>query len=113
MGCLKCKTDQTRFQGAEMDGKRVKEEGMEECEKDVCRGHTKAADKKLLYIRREALRQLFGDTCIDRYQALWKVGAVVERAARRADSIARSSALEYLRESLKRPQRTGAGVRAR
>jgi len=51
------------------------------------------AGKKLLYIRREALRQLFGDTCIDSYHALWKVGAVVERAARRADSIRRSSAL--------------------
>ena len=48
MGCLKCKTDQTRFQGAEMDGKRVKEGGLEECEKDVCGGHTKAAGKKLL-----------------------------------------------------------------
>ena len=85
-----------------MDGKRVKEEGLEECEKDVWRGgHTKVAGKTLLYIRREALRQLFGDTCIDNYQTLWKVGAVVERAARRADSIARSSALQHLRESLK------------
>ncbi len=84
-----------------MDGKRVKEEGMEECEKDVCRGHTKAADKKLLYIRREALRQLFGDTCFDSYQALWKVGALVKRAARRTDIIARSLDLQHLRESLK------------
>ena len=48
MGCLKSKTDQTRFQGAEMDGKRVKEEGLEECEKDVWRGHTKVAGKQLL-----------------------------------------------------------------
>ena len=55
-------------------------------------GHTKVSGKKLLYIRREALRQLFCDTCLDSYQALWKVGAVVERATRRADSIARSSA---------------------
>ena len=76
-----------------VDGKRVNEVGLEECEKDVWRGHTKVAGKKLLYIRREALRQLFGDTCIDSYHALWKVGAVVERAARRADSIRRSSAL--------------------
>ncbi len=59
------------------------------------------AGKKLLYIRREALRQLFGDTCIDSYQALGKVGAVVERAARRVGSIARSSALQHLCESLK------------
>jgi hypothetical protein len=59
------------------------------------------AGKTLLYIRREALRQLFGDKCIDSYQALWKVGAVVERAARQACTIARSSALQHLRESLK------------
>ncbi len=75
-----------------MDGKSVKEEGLEECEKDVWRGHTKVAGKKLLYIRREeleALWQLFGDTCIHSYQSLWKVGDVVKRAVRRADSIAR------------------------
>ena len=50
------------------------------------------AGKKLLYIRREeleALWQLFGDTCIHSYQSLWKVGDVVKRAVRRADSIAR------------------------
>ena len=51
------------------------------------------AGKKLIYIRREALRQLFGDTSIDSFQAPWKVGAVVERAARRADSITRFSVL--------------------
>ena len=43
---------------------------------------------------------MFGDTCIHSYQDLWKVGGVVERAARWADSIARSSALQHLRESL-------------
>jgi hypothetical protein len=59
------------------------------------------AGKTLLYIRREALRQLFCDTCIHSYQALGKVGALVERAVWRADSIARSSALQLLRESLK------------
>jgi hypothetical protein len=79
----------------------VKEEGLEECEKDMWRGQTKVAGKKLRYIRREALRQLFGDTCIDSYQALGKVGAVVEKAARRAESIARSLALQHLRDSLK------------
>ena len=58
------------------------------------------AGKKLLYIHKEALRKVFGDTSIHSYQDLWKVGGVVERAARRADSIARSSALQHLRESL-------------
>jgi hypothetical protein len=67
---------------------------------------------ELLYIHKEVLRQVLGDTSIYGYQDLWKVGGVVERAARRADRIVRSSALEYLSESLKRPQRTGAGVRA-
>ena len=52
---------------------------------------------------------MFGDTCIHRYQTLWKVGVVVERVARRADSIARSSALQHLRESLK--LRGGGGQR--
>jgi hypothetical protein len=83
-----------------LDGKSVREYGLEESEKDLWRGRTKVAGKKLLYIHKEALRQVFGDTSIYSYQDLWKVGGVVERAARRADSIARSSALEYLRESL-------------
>ena len=83
-----------------LDGKSVREYGLEESEKDLWRGRTKVAGKKLLYIHKEALRQEFGDTSIYRYQDLWKVGGAVERAARRADSIARFSALQYLRESL-------------
>jgi hypothetical protein len=83
-----------------LDRKSVKEYGLEESDKDLWRGRTKVAGKKLLYIHKEALRQVFGDTSIYRYQDLWKVGGVVERAARRADSIARSSALQHLRESL-------------
>jgi hypothetical protein len=76
-----------------LDRKSVKEYGLEESEKDLWRGRTKVAGKKLLYIHKEALRKVFGDTSIHSYQNLWKVGGVVERAARRADSIARSSAL--------------------
>jgi hypothetical protein len=83
-----------------LDGKSVKEYGLEESDKDLWRGRTKVAGKKLLYIHKEALRQVFGDTSIHSYQDLWKVGGVVERAARQADSIARSSALQHLRESL-------------
>jgi hypothetical protein len=58
------------------------------------------AGKKLFYIHKEALRKVFGDASIHSYQDLWKVGGVVESAARRADSIARSSALQHLRASL-------------
>ena len=83
-----------------LDRKSVKEYGLEESDKDLWRGRTKLAGKKLLYIHKEALRKVFGDTSIHSYQDLWKVGGVVERAARRADSIARSSALQHLRESL-------------
>jgi len=83
-----------------LDRKSVKEYGLEESDKDLWRGRTKVAGKKLLYIHKEALRKVFGDTSIHSYQDLWKVGGVVERAARRADSIARSSALQHLRESL-------------
>jgi hypothetical protein len=59
------------------------------------------SSKKLLKLRTEALRHVFCDTSIKSYQDLWEVGGVVERAARRADSIARFSALQHLRESLK------------
>jgi hypothetical protein len=83
-----------------LDRKSVKDYGLEESDKDLWRGRTKVAGKKLLYIHNEALWQVFGDTSIHSYQDLWKVGGVVERAARRADSIARSLALQHLRESL-------------
>ncbi len=73
---------------------------MEESDKDLWRGRIKVAGKKLLYIHNEALRKVLGDTSIRSYQDLWKVGGVVERAARRADSIARSSTLQPLSESL-------------
>jgi hypothetical protein len=83
-----------------LDHKSVKDYGLEESQMDLWREHTKVAGKKLLKFRTEALRQVFGDTSISSYQALWKVGGVVERAARRADSIARSLALQHFRESL-------------
>jgi hypothetical protein len=83
-----------------LDRKSVKEYGLEESDRDLWRGNIKVAGKKLLYFRREALRKVFCDTSIHSYQDLWKVGGVVERAARRADSIARSSALQHLWESL-------------
>jgi hypothetical protein len=83
-----------------LDHKSVKDYGLEESQMDLWREHTKVAGKKLLKFRTKALRQVFGDTSISSYQALWKVGGVVERAARRADSIARSLALQHFRESL-------------
>ena len=46
--------------------------------------HTPVARKRMLYTHKEVLRQVFGDTCIDSYHELWKVGGVMERAARRA-----------------------------
>jgi hypothetical protein len=88
------------YEKSGLDRKSVKEYGLQESDKDLWRGRTKVAGKKLLYIHKEALRQVFGDASIHSYQDLWKVGGVVERSARRADNIARSSALQHLRESL-------------
>ena len=88
------------YEKGDLDRKSVKEYGLEESDKDLWRGRTKVAGKKLLFFRREALRKVFGDTSIHSYQDLWKVGGAVERAARRADSIARSSALQHWRQSL-------------
>ncbi len=78
------------------------------------RGHTNVTGKKLLCVRREALRQLFGDTCIHSY---WRhVHPLIhpqlpgasegrchggEGGAAGRHRRARSSALEHLRESLK------------
>jgi len=56
------------------------------CGEHVWLAHTLVARKRILYTHKEALRQVFGDTCIDSYQELWKVGGVMERAARRANA---------------------------
>jgi hypothetical protein len=42
-----------------LDRKSVKEYWLEESDKDLWRGHTKVAGKKLLYIHKEALRKVF------------------------------------------------------
>ena len=48
--------------------------------------HTGGPQEDALHSQRGVLRQVFGDMCIDSYQELWKVGGVMERAARRANA---------------------------
>ena len=85
------------YERFELDGRGVWKYGLEEDWRDLWRGHTKIAGRKLLKIHTEALREMFG---VSHYQQLWRAGGVVERRARAASSTDRAVAVQHFRDSL-------------
>lgn len=85
------------YERFELDGRGVWKYGLEEDWRDLWRGHTKIAGRKLLKIHAEALREVFG---VSHYQQLWRADGVVERRARAASSTDRAVAVQHFRDSL-------------
>ena len=95
------------YESSEIDGRRVKQYGLEESGHDLWRGDTKVAGKKLLMIRPAALQHMFGDVSISGYSSLWRVGGAVDKKAQQADRTARALAVTHFRDSLKVRQGQG------
>jgi hypothetical protein len=65
------------YEKGELNRKSVKEYGLEESEKDLWPERTKVAGKKLLYIHKEALRQVFATrpcTVTRTFGSAWRGG---------------------------------------
>ena len=78
----------------------MRDYGLQESRIDLWRGCVKVSGKKLLKMNNDALQKVFGDPSLSSYNDLWKVGGVIDRAARRADNIARDTAARHFEDSL-------------
>ena len=78
----------------------VRKYGLMQSRFDLWRGPNKVAGKKLLMIRDDALRHIFGDASIHRYQDLWRVDGALDLRARAASPAARQQAMAAFQESL-------------
>jgi len=99
-----------KYEASQIDGRRVREYGLDESHYDLKTDCKKFAGKKLLMIRTAALQHMFGDVSISSYASLWKVGGAVDKKAQQTDSIGRETAVAYFRDSLAR-QQPGGGDR--
>ena len=98
-----------KYEASQIDGRHVREYGLDESPYDLWIDSNKVAGKKLLMIRTEALQHIFGDVSISDYASLWKVGGAVDKKAQQTDSIARKTAVAFFRVSLNARQQLGGG----
>ena len=82
-----------------LNGKGVKKYGLVQPRFDLRVGGLKVSGKKLLAIKLEALKHVFGNS-ISNYQDLWRVGGAIDQQARRAAVAERASAVKHFRDSL-------------
>jgi len=100
-----------KYEASQIDGRRVREYGLDESHYDLWIDSNRVAGKKLLMIRTAALQHMFGDVSISDYASLWKVGGAVDKKAQQADSIARETAVGHFRDSLNARQQQRGGDR--
>jgi hypothetical protein len=88
------------YESSALEGKDLGKYGLVESGCDLWRGAARVAGKKLLMMHAEALRHVFEDESISRYQDLWKENGAIDRRARAVDEAAREAAVGHFSESL-------------
>ena len=88
------------YESSALDGQDLRRYRLVESNYGLKRGAARMAGKKLLMMQAEALRHIFDDESISRYQDLWKENGVIDRQSREVDHTAREAAVGHFNRSL-------------